>query len=1348
VSDSLLTPDPDSPSETHPTRSRHRVLKVAAWIVGGIATLLFVVVITVAILLNSTGFHDYVIRTAETQAHDSLGVRVQLQNYSLHLSNLSLDLYGVTVDGASPYQNPPLLQVQHVNVGVRVVSILHRKWYLDNFQVDQPVVQVVVDKSGVSNIPTIKSSNSSSNTSIFDLGVRHASLNRGEVFCNSRPASINADLHNVDFQASFDDSLKKYSGHLQYADGNVLYGTFHPFQHDFEARFDATPATFHLTPARISGAGSQIVLTATVNNYSNPSVQAHYDITVDGAQLGKILDSPSVPAGIVLASGDAQYQAVPNRALLDTVIVNGTLSSRDLAVKTPSIRAAIDNIAAHYSLQNGNAILHDFRASLLGGELTAQGTIKDLAGNSHSDFKASLHGVSLAAARSLAGPSASTPGVAITGALNADATASWGKTLDNLEAHADATIKGLASGTKPAPAPPAGATSVSLNRTPVSIPVDSAIHATYTGSDQQLSLTQSYLRTPQTTLTMNGTVSKRSSLALHLQANDLQEIATLANLFAAPSAGEPAQPLNLSGAATFQGTVQGSTSVPHLTGQLSASNLQFNGTTVKILRTNVDLSPSQASLQHADLEPAGHGRITFNASTGLTRWSFTRNSPIQIDLDATQMNIADLTKLAGQQIPVTGALNAHISAHGTEQSPIGSGNVSLTKLVAYDEPITSVNLTFAGTGEDAHADLAVDLPAGSVRGKVSVRPKDRTYIAQLTSAGIQLNKVQQLKAKNVDAAGVLAIDASGQGSFDNPQLYATLQIPTLTIQKQTVNAIKLQANLANHIANATLSSTAVNTSIQAKAQVNLTGDYPADATLDTQGIPLQPLLAVYAPEQAPSVSGETELHATLHGPLKNKNLLEAHATIPYLRVSYNNSIQLAAASPIRADYKNGVLEVQRSSIRGTDTDLQFQGSIPTTGNAPMSVLLQGSVNLQLAQLFDPDVRTSGQLKFNINSYGKSDASNIGGEIDVVDASYASADLPVGLEHGNGVLTLTSDRININKFQGTVGGGTVTAQGGVAYRPGLQFDLGLAAHDIRILYPQGMRESVDANLRFAGTSDNATLGGSVNLSDLSFTPAFDLTSFISQVSGGVVSPPSQGFSQNIQLNLSVRSTNNVNLVSRELSVNGDANLQVRGTAADPVILGRVNLNSGDMILNGDRFVLNGGTVQFINPSETQPVVNVTLSTSIQQYNINLRFNGPANQLTTQYSSDPALPSADIIHLLAFGSTTEATSTTTPESVVASQVSSQVTSRLSKIAGISQLSINPVLAGSNSQGPAGANITIQQRVTGNLFITFSSNVASTQSQTIQGQYQVSPRVAVSATRDPNGGFAMDALIKKSW
>ncbi len=176
------------------------------------------------------------------------------------------------------------------------------------------------------------------------------------------------------------------------------------------------------------------------------------------------------------------------------------------------------------------------------------------------------------------------------------------------------------------------------------------------------------------------------------------------------------------------------------------------------------------------------------------------------------------------------------------------------------------------------------------------------------------------------------------------------------------------------------------------------------------------------------------------------------------------------------------------------------------------------------------------------------------------------------------------------------------------------------------------------------------------------------------------------------------------------------------------------------------MLTGGTVQFVNPSETNRCQHDADHDSIQQYNINLRFEGPTNQLKTQYTSDPALPQADIINLLAFGQTTEAAANNTAstnqtaESLVASASIEPGDEPRLKDCGHLAAFDQPGARRQQRQGPPGANITIQQRVTGNLFVTFSTNVASTQSQTIQGQYQVSPRVAVSATRDPNGGFAL--------
>lgn len=1346
--------------EKHRNQVNRRWFRWFFWAWIGVTAVFIVAALTVSIVLNTAGFHAYLLRTVEKQASESLGTQVHLENFALHFSNLSIDLYGIAVDGVAPRPYPQLLQVDHASASVRVVSILHRAWYLDHLQIDRPIAQITVDEHGVSNLPVIKSSGSSSSTSVFELGIRSAILDQGEVYYNNRPSALTVDLHDVEFKSAFNSLLKQYSGTLSYSDGRFAFGTFRPIAHNLQVSFEANPNTFNLKRCTLDMGASQLNASATLQDYNNPEARGHYSLIVDGGQMASLLNTPSIPVGVIRTSGSIHYLQSNNTSPIDSVEVNGDLNSDRLRLKTSSARADISSVSGHYALTNGNLTLSDLRASLLGGQIAVNGTIKNLGGNSRGEVTANMRRVSLGNLTKEMRSSAKSLQATLSGELNGDAKAAWGQSFEDLVAHADVTIAGEASGARAAAVnSSASATAIAAGAALTgsnSIAVNSAIHASYFAHNGQLTLQNSYLRTPRTTVTLNGALGERSNLGIKVQAGDLSELESIADLFNPATANQPSKPLGLGGRAAFQGTVSGSTSVPHLKGHLSASSLKFNGSEWKTLRADLDINPSQVNVQNANIEPSSGGSLTMNASTGLSRWSFTKTSPIQIDAKALQLNIPDLIKLANQQLPVTGKLNAAISLHGSELNPAGSGNITLLNVTAYDEPVRSFNVSFSGDGQQANAELLIQLAAGSIQGKASVRPEARTYTAELSGGGIELSRLQSLKTRNINITGILGFNAKGQGSFDNPEFESSLQIPTLVTQGQTMSGISLKMSVADHFANALLSSSALNTSIQAKARIGLTGDYPADASLDTQGIPLQPLLAAYAPEQATSVTGQTEVHATLHGPLKNKEQLEAHVDIPVLKLGYGDSIQLAATSPIRADYKNGVIEIQRSSISGTNTDLHFQGSIPVNGKGPMSLVLQGAVNLQLVQLFDPDVRSSGQVRFNIDSHGASNASDIGGQIDIVDANFASADLPVGLQHGNGVLTLTKDRLNISSFEATVGGGTVTAQGGVAYRPSIQFNMGMAAKGIRILYPQGMRENLDADLRFSGTTDNALLGGSVNLSDLSFTPGFDLNSFIGQFSSGVAAPPSQGMAQNVQLNIALRSSNNVNLVSRTLSVGGSANLQVRGTAAEPVILGRVNLSDGDIILNGNRYVLNGGTIQFINPSETQPVVNFSLNTSIQQYSIDLRFEGPIDQLRTEYNSDPALPSADIIHLLAFGNTTEAsaaaagnTSTVqTGESLVASQVSSQVTSRVSRIAGISQLSISPVLAGSSSQGPPGAVITIQQRVTGNLFVNFSTNVASTQSQTIQGQYKVSPRVSVSATRDPNGGFGFDTLIKKSW
>jgi translocation and assembly module TamB len=451
------------------------------------------------------------------------------------------------------------------------------------------------------------------------------------------------------------------------------------------------------------------------------------------------------------------------------------------------------------------------------------------------------------------------------------------------------------------------------------------------------------------------------------------------------------------------------------------------------------------------------------------------------------------------------------------------------------------------------------------------------------------------------------------------------------------------------------------------------------------------------------------------------------------------------------DYTRGVFTLKRAEIRGTGTNLRLEGSIPVASTAPASLTAVGTVDLQIAKLVDPDIESSGQLRLDVSSSGTPANPTMQGQLEIVNANFARGDLPLGLQNGNGRLRLTSDRIEIERLAGNVGGGTVTMSGSVTYRPSVQFNVRTNASGVRMLYPDGVREKVDLNLIMSGSAESALLSGQVRLTELSFTPDFDAAELLGEFSSATPSAPT-ALAQKIRLDIGVQSTNDLSLVSTKLSLQGAANLQVRGTAANPVILGRMNLTGGDLIFRGNRYVLQPSAVDFINPVRTEPTVNAVIDTKVQDYDIHLRFRGTIDKLTTTYTSDPSLPPADIINLLVFGKTVEAAEAEPnpgnlgAQSLIASSVSSQITNRVSKAAGISHLSVDPVL-GDDSKDP-GARITLQQRVTGNLFVTFAADVTGTQHEVIKLEYQATPKVSLSGVRDQNGGFAVDVRIKKTW
>jgi len=199
--------------------------------------------------------------------------------------------------------------------------------------------------------------------------------------------------------------------------------------------------------------------------------------------------------------------------------------------------------------------------------------------------------------------------------------------------------------------------------------------------------------------------------------------------------------------------------------------------------------------------------------------------------------------------------------------------------------------------------------------------------------------------------------------------------------------------------------------------------------------------------------------------------------------------------------------------------------------------------------------------------------------------------------------------------------------------------------------------------------------------------------------------------------------------------------VAGTAANPVVTGRTDLTAGELFYRNVRYQLQRGIIVFQDPNQTKPVLNVSVSTTIEQYNLTLNLRGPFDALTTSYSSDPPLASADIINLIARGKTSSELAASSPstDSMIASQAATQVSGSLQKLAGISSLQIDPLLGG-NNQNPS-ARVALQQRVSKNFLFTFSTDVSQPGSEMVQGDYQINKRWSVSVARGQQGGVSID-------
>jgi translocation and assembly module TamB len=429
--------------------------------------------------------------------------------------------------------------------------------------------------------------------------------------------------------------------------------------------------------------------------------------------------------------------------------------------------------------------------------------------------------------------------------------------------------------------------------------------------------------------------------------------------------------------------------------------------------------------------------------------------------------------------------------------------------------------------------------------------------------------------------------------------------------------------------------------------------------------------------------------------------------------------------------------------------MRVQGLLGLKGARQLDVAAAGSVNLKLAETLDPDLTASGTSTFQVEAHGPLAKPVLQGRVDFANGALSLGDMPNGLSQIHGTLLFNQNRLDVKSLTAMSGGGQLSVGGSMSYQNGLYANLTATGKGIRIRYPQGLSSLADAQLRLEGSRNNLLLSGDVMITRFTVSPEMDFAALAAQANSVKTPPPPSAPSNHVRLDVHIASSPQLNFQNAFAKLAGDVDLRVRGTLATPALLGRISVTEGTATIAGTRYDLQRGEINFTNPVRIEPLINLNATAHVEDYDITLGLHGTTDKLAVSYRSDPPLPEADVVALLALGRTesqqriytqqqVKALSNPTTDALLGGALNATVSSRVQKLFGASSVKVDPNYLG--ALGNSTSRIIVEEQLGRNLTLTYATNVNTTGQQLIQAEVAINRHVSLLMARDESGVFSM--------
>ena len=1385
-----MSTQPSNPPAAAPPPARKK--RVWLYVVGVAAVLLLLGIGGIVWYASTPEFENLVREKLIATLEKATGGRVELGAFRWSLRNLAFEADGLTIHGLEAANEVPYAHVDRIYVRVKFLSFIRPKIDLNYLEADHPVFHLIIYANGSTNQPRPKTetSNTSVKDTIFDLKVGRTEIRNGMALINQRALPFELAANDVGIVVTYAAAQDHYLASVHAADVTAERGKDPPIHSKFDVSADIGRKTLNVSQFQLQTGDSALQATAELQNFANPQWKLTAKGKVDIRAVMALAPVEGVDRGVV--DLDLNGQGTQTQLVLD-----GRANVADAAYHINSVHiTGVDVDTAIHATQDdlvfsgvrarirrGGSVDAEMRVAHWLGTMLAQPGQPASASVRRGMIRAKLHGITMRTVLDFVAPHQYDE-LGFDTAASGDGSVDWTGDASDLTAKAYVTLSPSA-------------------RTPDGeVPMSGLVDGTYFQRNGSVLIRQLQAQTPASKIEVTGglgvyPLSRPSKLQASVETTNLSEfdraLATL-GFSAGGKKGLQAVPLHLEGQAQFRGTVSGTLANPDAKGHLTATNFDVvlpaettqpaPAVVVANAPTHPAVSPTPASAANPPVAPAAErtihwdslkvdaeyssqlisvqqatvarGKTVIHASGQLQahrisarRSAFDDESAISADVKVQDAALDEVLALAGENLPVTGTVNLNAHVGGELGNLNGGGHVSILGGEAYGEPYRSLNADLKFAGEEVGVSKLVLLQNGAqltANGGFGIRTKQFHFQAE--GKDFDLSHTEYFKNAKYPIAGQLVFSADGSGTLAAPAIHTNAHLTKIRIGSETNGVVDLEAHTDHDNVFYTVSARLASASLHVSGQTAISGDYATEASASLSNLDVNPFMEQF---HVQGVTWHSSIAGNLNvsGPLRQPRQLQGDAQISQLSLSIAGR-PLKSEGPLHAQLNNGILRLDPFHLIGENTDFRAQGSVGLLrANHLMNLSAQGSVNMKLLETLYPDMTSSGQVTFDMNATGTFDRPDLTGQVKLTNVAVNMGDFPNGLTQLNGTLQFDQDRLQVATLTGTTGGGQVSVTGYMTYQQGIYCDLTVTGTSIRIRYPTGISSIVNTKLRLQGTQDSLLLNGNVLLTRFTISPNLDFASFAGPSNNISPPPDPNAFSNRVRLDIHMTSSPELDFQNSFAKLAGDVDLRVRGTVAQPTVLGRVNVTEGSATFAGTKYQLQHGDIFFTNPVRIEPVIDLDATAHVEDYDITIGLHGTPSNLAPTFRSEPPLTQQDIFSLLAMGRTQEeqqiytvqtqnAGGNTAADALLGGALNATLSNRIQKLFGGGSVKIDPSWVG--SIGNSTARITVAQQISKNATLTYATNINSTAQQLIQAEVNLTPTTSVLAVRDENGVFSL--------